>query len=134
MLVLLGAEPCLSLAPNFIVAPATEAAERSRNEVKEDFGNSLHVLVDTAARVQMAAGKSMMMLAALQRSAASQAAALVEDRPPFDVASTDKLAQAQALLEAEVSGFEKILAELGDLTIRVGDVLKLESHASASQK
>ncbi len=121
-------------APNFIVAPVVDNVERSRNDVKEDFGNSLHMLVDTSARVQMAVGKSMMLLAALQKSTADQAAALVEDSAPFNIASTAKIADAQSSLQREVTAFEQILAQLENLTVRVGSLIRLEDHGVTVEK
>ena len=119
----------LSAQPNFIVGSVGASAERSRNEVKEDFGNSLHALVDTAARVQMAAGKAMMMLAAMQRAAAGQAAALVEDAEPFSSAATGKIAQLQGDLEKETIVFEKILDQLEGVVLRAGAAMRLEEKA-----
>ncbi|MDQ5940757.1 MAG: hypothetical protein QG632_483 [Candidatus Dependentiae bacterium] len=124
----------LASVPNFIVAPVVDNAERSRNDVKEDFGNSLHVLVDTSARVQMAVGKNMMLLAALQKSTADQAAALVEDSAPFNGASTAKIAYAQSSLEKEVTAFEQILAQLENLTVRVGSLIRLEDGGATFEK
>ncbi|MDQ5890590.1 MAG: hypothetical protein QG604_464 [Candidatus Dependentiae bacterium] len=111
--------------PNFIVMPA-ETTEVSRNEVKEEFGNSLHALVKVITQVQKAVGKTTMVFGALLEAAADQAAALVEDSEPFNTASTGKLARSSDVLQKEVEEFQKLLASIEELTIRATKTARLE--------
>ena len=111
--------------PNFIVV-SPEATERSRNEVKEDFGNSLHALVKVVTQVQKAVGKATMVFGALLEASADQAAALVEDSEPFNTVSTGKLARTSDVLQKEVAEFQHLLASIEELTRRAKKTARLE--------
>jgi hypothetical protein len=110
----------------FIMAPAERSRTVSRNEVKESFGNHLHDVVVQSARMQSVVGKMMMQVAALQSTIAKHAGALVEDAPPFDSVSTDKLSKAHKVMATHIEEMATLVESFEKLAARVTATVRLE--------
>jgi len=112
--------------PSFIVAAEKSEARSSRNEVKEEIGDSLHRLVKTLAATQSAVGKMLMQCSVLSNVIATQVGALVEDSAPFDSASTKRLLQAQDEMDKELNELRTLLDSLNGLGNRIASTVRLE--------
>ena len=112
--------------PSFIVATEKSKATLSRNEVKEEVGDSLQRLVKALAATQLAVGKMLMQCSVLSDAIATQAGALVDDSHPFDTASTQRLGQAQKEMEKELHELRTLLESLNGLGGRIASTVRLE--------
>jgi len=76
---------------SFIASSATGGGKASRNELKEQLGDKMHVLLEVSADIESEVGRFLLRMAHIKRTLAQQGRALLNDDAPFDEVSSKKL-------------------------------------------